>query len=113
MEGRELSEIKVDLANMGYKIDNNNLVGVLESICEEMIMEKGIFTPIEKAQIGDHPQICVLCNIIEIRLLLNYLQCMVVEETLYHAIIVGRNQCSERSQQLLLHIRGKSGIGKS
>lgn len=54
---------------MGYKIDNNNSVGALESICGEMAMEKRMLTPIEKAQIGDKPQACILSDIIKTRLL--------------------------------------------
>ena len=112
-EGGELSETKVDVADTGYEIDNNNPVGALEPIRGEMAIEKGMLTPIEKAQIGDNPQACVLCDIIETWLLLNYLQRTVVEETLHNAITVGGNQCSERSQQLLLYVRGERGVGKS
>ena len=72
-EGKELLKTKVDVANMRYKIDNNNPVEALEPIRGEMAMEKGMFTPIEKAQIEDNLHTCVLYDIIEIRLLLNYL----------------------------------------
>ena len=40
----------------------------------------------------------VLCDIIETQLLLNYLQSFIVEDTLYYAIIVEGNQCSDKSQ---------------
>ena len=72
-ESEKLLETKVDVTDTGYKIDNNNLVGALEPICREKAMEKGMLTPIEKAQIRDNPQTCILCDIIEIRLLLKYL----------------------------------------
>lgn len=39
-EGGKLSETKVNIVNMGYEIDNNNLVGVLEPIYKKMAMEK-------------------------------------------------------------------------
>ena len=97
-ESGELSESKVNIANMWWKIDNNNPIGALEPIYREMAIEKGMLTPIVKSQIEDNTQACVLCNIIETRLLLNYLQFMVVEETFHHAITVGRNQCSNRNQ---------------
>lgn len=109
----ELSETKVDIADTWYKIDNNNPVGALKFIRKEMTMEKEILTSIEKAQIRDYPQACVLYNIIETRLLLNYLQCKIVEKTLHHAIIVGRNQYSKRHQQLLFYIKDEGGVGKS
>lgn len=51
-EDRELLEIKVDIANTGYKIDDNNLVRALEPICREIAMEKRLFILIKKAQIG-------------------------------------------------------------
>lgn len=90
-EGGELPETSVDVANTGYEIDDNNPVGALEPIRGEILLGKGLLTPIEKAQIGDNPQACVLCDIIETRLFLNYLQRMVVEKTLHHAITVGGN----------------------
>lgn len=64
-EGGKLSEIKFDVAEKRYKIDDNNLVKVLESICRRMIIERRLFTLIEKAQIRNNPQVCVLCDIIE------------------------------------------------
>ena len=112
-EGRELLETSVDVADTGYKIDDNNPVGALEPICGEISLGRELLTPIEEAQIGDNPQACVLCDIIKTRLSLNYLQRMVVEETLHHAITVRGNQCSDRSQQLLLYVRGEGGVGKS
>ena len=54
-EDEELSKTQVDVANTGYKINNNNLVGVLEPIRGEMAMEKEMLIPIKKAQIGDNP----------------------------------------------------------
>lgn len=47
-EGGELSEIQVDVANMGYKINNNNLVRVLKFIHGEMAIEKRMLTLIEE-----------------------------------------------------------------
>ena len=38
---------------------------------------------------------------------------MIVEETFYYIIIVCGNQCSNRNQQLLLYVKGKSGVEKS
>lgn len=72
-KSRQLSETKVDVANIRYKIDNNNLVGAFKLIRKEIAMEKKLLTPIENAKLGDNPQAYVLCDIIEIRLLLNYL----------------------------------------
>ena len=87
-EGGELSETKVDVINMRYKIDNNNLVKMLEPIYGEIVIKKKMLIPIEKAQIGDNLQKYVLCDIIKTQLLLNYLQYMVIEEILYHTITV-------------------------
>ena len=112
-EGEELPKTSVDVADIGYEIDDNNLVGVLEPIRGEILLRKGQLTSIEKAQIGDNPQACVLYDIIKTRLSLNYLQRMIVEKTLYHAITVGGNQCSDRSQQLLHYIGCESGVEKS
>ena len=111
-EGGEQLETKVDVADTGYEIDNNNPVGVLKPIHGEISMKKGMLTQIEKAQIRDNPQACVLCIIIETRLLLNYLQRTIVEENFYYAITVERYQCSKRSQQLLLYIKVKVDLGK-
>ena len=36
-----------------------------------------------------------------------------MEETFYYTIIVEGNQCSKRSQQLLLYVKGEGGVGKS
>ena len=69
----ELLQIKVDIADTGYGMDDNNPVRMLEPICRKMAMGKKPFTLIEKAQIEDNPQACILCDIIEIRLSLNYL----------------------------------------
>lgn len=54
-EGGELSKTKVDVADTGYEIDNNNSVRVLELICGEMAIEKRMFTPIKKVYIGENP----------------------------------------------------------
>ena len=48
-KSRELSEIRVDIANTKYKMDDNNSVKTLEPIFEEMAMGKELLTPIEKA----------------------------------------------------------------
>lgn len=88
-EDRELSKTKVGLVDMGYKIDNNNLVGALEPICRKMVIEKKMLTLIEKAQIGNNRQIFVLCDIIKIQLLFNYLQRIIVKEIFYYAITLG------------------------
>lgn len=45
--------------------------------------------------------------------MLNYLQRFVVKEILYHAIIIVGNQYSDRTQQLLLYVRGEGGVRKS
>lgn len=47
----KLSETRVDIANIGYEIDDNNLVRELEPIHRKMAMEKKPFTLIKKAQI--------------------------------------------------------------
>ena len=72
-KGGEVLEIKVDIANIGYKIDNKNLVGVLRSTYRKMAIEKRLFTLIKKAQREDNLQACILVNIIKIQLSLNYL----------------------------------------
>ena len=38
---------------------------------------------------------------------------MVAEETLHHAITVERNQCSNKSQQLLFYVKDEGRIRKS
>ena len=83
-KGRKLSETTIDVNDMGYNIENNNPVGTLERICGEIVMEKDLFSPIKKNQIGDNLQTHILCNIIEKHLLLNYFQRIVVEKTLYN-----------------------------
>lgn len=45
--------------------------------------------------------------------MLNYPQCIVIEETFHHAITIRENQCSNKSQQLLFYIKSKDGVGKS
>ena len=96
-KGGELSETRVDVANTRYKKDDNNRVGTLKPICGKMIMGKELFTPIKKAQIGDKLQACVLYDIIETRLSLNYFQRIVVEKIFHYAITVRGNQCSDRN----------------
>ena len=112
-EGEELPETSVDVPNIGYEVDDNNTVGALEPIRGEILLGKRQLTPIKKAQIGDNLQVCILCDIIETQRFLNYLQHMVVEKTLHHAITIGRNQYNNRSQQLLLYVESESGVGKS
>ena len=90
--------IRVDDANIGYKMNDNNLVRILELIRGEMVIGKNILIPIKKAQIRDNPQACVLCNIIKTWLLFNYLQRMFVKEIFHHAITIRENQCSNRNQ---------------
>lgn len=94
----ELLKIRVNNANIRYEIDDNNSIGILEPIYGKMAIEKRLLTSIEKVQIRDNPQAFVLYDIIKIRLLLNYLQCMVVKRTFHFVIIVGENQYSNRSQ---------------
>lgn len=53
-KSRQLTEIKINIANIGYKIDNNNLLGVLKPIYRKMSIEKKLFTLIEKNQKGDN-----------------------------------------------------------
>ena len=53
-KGKELSKTKVDVANIEYKIDHNNLVRALEPLRKKMTMKKGMLIPIEKAQMGDN-----------------------------------------------------------
>lgn len=59
-----------------------------------MAIKKKLFSLIKNDQIGNSLQARVLCDTIEKLLLLNYLQHIIVKETLYHAITVGRNQCN-------------------
>lgn len=96
-ENGELSVTHIDVANTRYKINNNNPVKVLESICGEITIEKRMLIPMKKTQIGDNPQACILCDIIEIWLSLNYLQCMVVKKIFHYAIVVKGNQCSNKN----------------
>lgn len=46
-----LLKIIVDIANTGYKIDNKNLIRVLESICRGVEIQKRLLILIKKAQI--------------------------------------------------------------
>lgn len=71
-EDEKLWGTKVDITNTGYKINNNNPVGVLEPIRRKLSIEKIMLIPIQKAQIRDNLQVCVSCDIIETQLLLNY-----------------------------------------
>lgn len=48
-KGKELSEIKVDIANIKYEIDDNNSVGTLKLICREIAIKKGLLTLIKNA----------------------------------------------------------------
>lgn len=59
-KSRELSDTKIDIANMRYKINDNNLVGVLEPIYKKILIRKKLFIQIEKAQIKDNLQVCIL-----------------------------------------------------
>lgn len=72
-ESEELLETKVDIANIRYKMDNKNLVRTLEPIHREIAIGKRLFIPIEKFQIEDNFQVCVLYNIIKTWLLFYYL----------------------------------------
>lgn len=90
-KNRKLSETSIDITDTRYKINDNNPVVALKLIYRKILLRKKLLTSIEKAQIGDNPQVCILYNIIETRLFLNYLQRIVVEETFHHAIIIGEN----------------------
>ena len=83
--------MKADVAITRYKMHGNNPVEKLESIHVKIAIGKELFTLIEKAQIGEKPQICILCDITETQLLLNYLHCIIVEENLHHSIKVRGN----------------------
>lgn len=48
-EGGELLERKIDIANIGYKIENNNPAEVLKPIRGKMAIEKEPLTSIEKS----------------------------------------------------------------
>lgn len=96
-KSRKLSKTRLDVANTGYKIDDKSPVGMLESIRKEIVMGKKLLTLIKKTQIGDNPQVYILCNIIKIWLLLNYLQYIVIEKIFRYAIIVRKNQYSNKS----------------
>ena len=85
----------------------------LKFIHGKMAIGKNILTLIEKAQIRDNLQVCVLYDIIKTWLLFNDLQRMVVEETFYYTITVRRNQCSNRNQQLLVYVKIERKVGKS
>ena len=54
-------------------MDDNNPVGALVPMRGEMVMGKRLLILIKKAQIRDNPQVCILYDIIETQLLLNYL----------------------------------------
>lgn len=94
---RQLSETMVNVNDTQYNIENNNLVRVLKPICREMIIEKELLSSIKKNQIRDNLQARVLYDIIKKHLQLNYLQCIIVKETVYY-ITVRENQCNNRSQ---------------
>lgn len=97
-KSRKLPKTNIDVADTKYEINDNNSMEVLEPICEKILLRKELLIPIEKAQIGYNLQACILCDIIETQLFFNYLQCIIMEETLHYAIIVERNQCNDRSQ---------------
>lgn len=67
----------------------------------------------EKDCLGKNLQTVIPCNIIQDRLFLNYLQRIVIEKALNHTIVNKRRQYQDKSDQFLLYIRKKGGVGKS
>lgn len=76
-------------------------------------MSKDFLTEIEKDFLGKNLQAIILCDIIQDRLFLNYLQRIIIEKTLNYTIVNTRYQYQDRSDQFLLYVRGKGGVGKS
>ena len=70
-------------------------------------------TKIESSYFGDNPQTIILYNIIQDQILPNYLQKVVVEKVLNHAIFNIKKQCHHTNNQLLLYIRGIREVRKS
>lgn len=67
----------------------------------------------EKDCLGKNLQAVIPCDIIQDRLFLNYLQRIVMEKALNYTIVNKRRQCQDKSDQFLLYIRKKGGVGKS
>lgn len=109
----KLLETIVNVDNTEYNIKDNNLLKTLEPIYKKMAIEKKLLSLIKKNQIENNPQTCVLCNIIENYLPLNYFQQIVMKETLHYAITVEKNQYNNKSQQFLFYIRDDGRVGKS
>ena len=91
----------------------NTINGILEPIFDEMKMSEEFLTKIEKNRLGENPQTVILYDIVHDRLFLNYLQRIVVKEALNQAIDNKRHQCRDKSDQFLLYVREKWGVGKS
>ncbi len=87
--------------------------GILEPIISKIEISEEHLTKVEFSRLGNNLQAIILYDIIQDRLLFNYLQRVVVEEVLNHAICNEGNQCHLRSDQLLLYVRGEGGVGKS
>ncbi len=91
----------------------NSSTGILEPIIGKIEMSEEYLTKVESSYLSDNPQAIILYDIIQDQLPLNHLQRVVVEEVLNHAICNEENQCHLRSDQLLLYVRGKGGVGKN
>ncbi len=91
----------------------NSLTGILEPIIGEIKISEKHLTKVKSNHLGDNLQVIILYDIIQDRLLLNYLQRLVIEKVLNYAIRNEKNQCHLRNDQLLLYVRGERRVGKS
>ncbi len=64
----------------------DSLTGILEPIIGEIEMLEEHLTKVESSHLVDNLQVIILCDLIQDRLSLNYLQKVVVEEVLNYAI---------------------------
>ncbi len=69
----------------------DSLMGILEPIIGEIKISEEHLTKIESSRLGNNLQAIILCDIIQDRLLLNYLQGVIIEEVLNHTICNERN----------------------
>ena len=88
-------------------------MGILEPIIGKIEMSEEYLTEIELSYLGNNLQAIILCNIIWDQLPLTYLQIVVIEKVLNHAILNKGNQCNHRSDQLLLYVKGERRVGKN
>ncbi len=72
-------------------------MGILELIIGKIEISEKHLTKIESSRLDNNLQAIILCDIIQDRLPHNYLQRVVVEEVLNHAILNKGNQYHHKS----------------